>query len=175
MGASHPDTLIFKKGCAELLLAQGKQAEAEPLLREVLQGLKAKLPADSSDVLQTKYDLAVLYQSTGKPDAAAALCRECLPGYEKRTDDWRRFDLKAMLGGCLLAEKKYAEAEPLLREGCAGLRQRGDRLPVYAKARLAESQGRLVQLYEATGKKDEAAKWRQELAAVRGGGKPAKP
>ena len=35
------------------------------------------------------------------------------------------------------------------------------------KVRLAESLQRLVQLYEATGNKEEAAKWRKELEAVK--------
>jgi hypothetical protein len=37
-----------------------------------------------------------------------------------------------------------------------------------AKPRLTEAVERLVQLYEATDRKDEAAKWRQELDGRRG-------
>jgi hypothetical protein len=40
------------------------------------------------------------------------------------------------------------------------------------KDRLPEAVERLVQLYEATGKKDEAAKWHTELLSLE---QPAKP
>ena len=38
-----------------------------------------------------------------------------------------------------------------------------------------EAVGQLVQLYEATGKKDEAAKWRKELEAARAAQKKPEP
>ena len=39
------------------------------------------------------------------------------------------------------------------------------KIPPQGKVRLTEAVERLVRLYEATGKKDEAAKWRKELEA----------
>jgi hypothetical protein len=43
----------------------------------------------------------------------------------------------------------------------------GQALFSYHKIRLPEAIERLVQLYEATGKKDEAAEWRRELDATK--------
>jgi hypothetical protein len=44
------------------------------------------------------------------------------------------------------------------------------------RERLTEALGRLVQLYDAWGKKDEAAKWRKELEEAKPPAKPpAKP
>ena len=69
-----------------------------------------------------------------------------------------------MLGGALLGQKKYADAEPLLLAGYEGMKQREKTIPPQDKdLRLREALERLVQLYEATDKKDEAAKWRKEL------------
>jgi hypothetical protein len=65
----------------------------------------------------------------------------------------------------LLAQKKYEEAEPLLLQGYEGMKQR--QLPASARPRLAEALERLVQLYEATNRNEEAAHWRRELEAVR--------
>ena len=42
-------------------------------------------------------------------------------------------------------------------------------IPTQGKVRLTDALERLVQLYEATGKKDEAAKWRKELDWREGG------
>jgi hypothetical protein len=40
-------------------------------------------------------------------------------------------------------------------------------MPEQGKIRLPEAVGRLVHLYEATDKKDEAANWSKELAATK--------
>jgi outer membrane protein assembly factor BamD (BamD/ComL family) len=72
-----------------------------------------------------------------------------------------------MLGGALLGQKKYADAEPLLLAGYEGMKKREAKIPPQGKGRVTEAVERLVQLYEATGKKDEAAKWRKELEAAK--------
>ena len=69
-----------------------------------------------------------------------------------------------MLGGSLLGQKKYDEAEPQLLAGYEGLKQREKTIPDQGKARLPEALERLARLDEATGKQDEAAKWRAERA-----------
>ena len=75
-----------------------------------------------------------------------------------------------MLGGALLGQKKLAEAEPLLLDGYAGMKQREGTIPPQAGARIPEAIKRLVQLYEAKGNEPEAAAWRAKLEAA-----PAKP
>jgi len=47
-------------------------------------------------------------------------------------------------------------------KGYEGMKQRAKTIPPPAKVRLPEAAGRLVQLYEATDKKDQAARWRME-------------
>jgi tetratricopeptide (TPR) repeat protein len=96
--------------------------------------------------------------------------KECLALREKTQPDvWSTFNTKSMLGGALLGQKKYAAAEPLLLAGCEGMKKRADKIPRQAKdLRLREAVKRLVQLYEAMEKKDEAAKWRKELEGRKG-------
>jgi hypothetical protein len=76
-----------------------------------------------------------------------------------------------MLGGALLGQKKYAEAEPLLLAGYQGMKQREKTIPPPGRPRLVEAALRLEQLYEALGKKDEAARWKKERETLQ---KPAK-
>jgi len=45
------------------------------------------------------------------------------------------------------------------------MKKREKSIPPVGKVRVVEAAERLVQLYEATGQKGEAAKWRRELAA----------
>ena len=51
----------------------------------------------------------------------------------------------------------------LLLAGYEGMKQRKAKIPNEGKLRLTEALDRLVQLYDALGKKDESAKWRKEL------------
>ena len=66
-----------------------------------------------------------------------------------------------------MGQKKYADAEPLLLAGYEGMKQREKAIPPQGKIRIPEAIERLVQLYEATDKKDDAARWRKELEAIR--------
>ena len=92
---------------------------------------------------------------------------------KKAPDEWSTFNTKSTVGGALLAQKKYAAAEPLLLAGYEGMKQREAKIPAQGRARLTEVLERLVQLYEAMGKKDEAAKWRKELDAIKAAVKKA--
>ena len=65
---------------------------------------------------------------------------------------------RACSGDSLLGQKKYAEAEPLLLSGYEGMKAREARLPASRKFHLAEACERIVRLYEAWGKTDEAGR-----------------
>ncbi len=86
----------------------------------------------------------------------------------KHPEGWRRFDAVSALGGALLGQMKYAEAEPLLREGYSGLKKYEARIPAsFRQARLTAALARLIQLCDETNQPDEAAKWRRALEATR--------
>jgi hypothetical protein len=100
----------------------------------------------------------------GKFTEAEQLARRCFAIREREErEQWVTFDSRSLLGASLLGQKKYAEAEPLLLSGYAGLKQREAELPASAKARLNETGELLVQLYETWGKPDQAANWRARL------------
>ena len=75
-----------------------------------------------------------------------------------------RYDRESRLGGALAAQKKFAEAEPLALAGYKGLKSIADKLAQPGGRQLIlEALTRIVHLYNAWGKVDEAAKWRWEL------------
>ncbi|HTU22616.1 MAG TPA: tetratricopeptide repeat protein [Gemmataceae bacterium] len=85
----------------------------------------------------------------------------------KQPDDWATFDTMSLLGEALVDQKKYAKAEPMLVSGYEGMKQRESKIPLGVKqARLTKALQRLVHLYVALGKQDQAAKWRKELQSV---------
>ena len=67
----------------------------------------------------------------------------------------------------LLGLKKHTEAETLLLAGYKGMKKQEAQMPPQSKIRISESLQRLVQLYEAMGKKHEATKWRNELEGLK--------
>jgi hypothetical protein len=98
---------------------------------------------------------------------AEPLLRECLAIREKKQPDvWATFNTQSMLGGVLLGQKQYANAEPLLLAGYAGMRKREGTIPPQGRPRLVEAAERLVRLYEALGRKADVARWAKELAIM---------
>src|SRR5262249_25650394 len=81
-------------------------------------------------------------------------------------DSWLTFNAQSMLGGALLGQKKYAEAEPPLLKGYEGMKTREKTIPQQggAELRIPEALDRLIELYTAINKPDEARKWQAERA-----------
>lgn len=165
--------------CATATEAAGKADVAQARRLETINFLRARLPADDPVLCRALAELTFSLLGNGKFSDAEPTARECLAIYEKSLpDDWRTFDAKSMLGASLLGQKKYAEAEPLLLSGYDGLKQREDKIapdsfllrnwrsPADNKPRLKEALRRRVQLYEATGRPDQAAQCKKTLEAT---------
>jgi tetratricopeptide (TPR) repeat protein len=154
-------------------LDRGDYARAEPLLREALAGKRRTAGADAPVVARLLSWLGVIALKQQKYAEAEVALRECLAIRDaKLPDDWSRFNAQSLLGAALLGQGKYAEAEPLLLSGYAGLKQRAATISAEFKDRVPEALERLVQLCEATGKPEEAAKWKKELEAAKAVAKP---
>jgi hypothetical protein len=129
---------------------------------------------DHSDTLQTMNNLVGAYLDANRWAEAERTARECLGLREKKQPDaWTTYDTKSVLGAALLGQNNYAGAEPLLLAGYQALKQREAKIPAPSQFRLVQALERLVQLYEATGKKDEAKVWEQKLAEAKAPAKPA--
>jgi hypothetical protein len=141
----------------------GEKVKLGNLLREQLSEVRTTRPRDSPQFARRLAQISLILLEQKQWAEAEPLLRECLAIREKtQPDDWLIFNTKSMLGGALLGQKKYSAAEPLLRAGYEGLKKQQAKLPPPGQVRLPEAAERLVQLYEATGKKDEAARWRTE-------------
>jgi hypothetical protein len=71
-----------------------------------------------------------------------------------------------MLGGTLMGQRKYGEAEPLLLSGYNGLIERESRIPFSLKPALEQAGERVVQLYREWGMPEKAAAWREKIRAT---------
>jgi serine/threonine protein kinase len=167
LGPDHPVTLNTANNLANAYQATGRLTEAVPLSEDTLALCSAKLGAQHPTTLRALNNLAAWSRALlvqGKFTDAEPLARECLTIYETNLpDDWRTFSDRSFLGGSLLGQEKYAEAEPLLLSGYEGMKQREGKIPADKKPWLKEALQRLVQLYEATGRPDQAAEWKKTL------------
>jgi len=147
-------------------LRAGKVEQAAALAKELLAEARTRLPKEGPELaVQLAEAVRLLLAAKAFADAEP-LVRECLAIREKtQPDTFTTFNAKSMLGGALLGQKRYAEAEPLLLAGYEGMKQRVANMPPTAKLRLNEALERLIQVYEVLDKKDEAEKWRKELKA----------
>jgi serine/threonine protein kinase/tetratricopeptide (TPR) repeat protein len=160
---------------AETYSRAARHAEVEPLLCELVAIARQSAGADSPTYAEHLAPLGQNLLAQHKHFQAEAVLRECLAIRQKKLpDDWVTFNTRSMLGAALLGQKRYTEAEPLLLQGYGGLKQRQRRIPKEGQVHLGDSLKRLVQLYDAWGKKDEAARWRKELEALKAP-KPAQP
>jgi eukaryotic-like serine/threonine-protein kinase len=103
---------------------------------------------------------------------AEPVMRESLAILQKNFPGWESFRAQSLLGDALLGQQKYAEAEPHLVHACLEMKKLvTDSGHTYHSSldrrNLIEALERLVQLYDATNRPDEAAQWRKELEAKR--------
>jgi hypothetical protein len=141
--------------------------QAEVWRRKWLAAVEKQAGADSVVYANELAALGTNLLLQQKLSDAEAVLRPCLAIREKKQPDaWTTFNSRSALGGALLGQKKYADAEPLLLAGYTGLKARAAKIPPYARDRLREALERLIHLYEATVRKDEAARWRKELEAI---------
>jgi serine/threonine protein kinase len=171
-GPDHPDTQLVTQHLGAAYFKASRLAEAEGTYRDLLEVTRRTATADGADLAARLVGLGEVLLGAKQFEKAEGALREGLGILEKATPDaWTTLHARSLLGGSLLGQKKYAEAEPLLQAGYEGLRQRKDQIPPQDKVSLTETLERLVQLYEATGRKDQAAVWQKELEAL----PPSKP
>jgi eukaryotic-like serine/threonine-protein kinase len=99
-------------------------------------------------------------------DQGAPILRECLSILQnKQPLTWKTFHVRSLLGGVLLGQKLYAEAQPLVVEGYEGLKSRQAEIPrLFARHFVSEAGQRILALYDAWGPPEEAARWRVKLS-----------
>ena len=152
----------------DLIGAYEKAGEKDKLvdfLRRWVDEARETLPIDSRELAGRLARAGGTLLGQQKWTEAEPYLRETSAILEKiQPDAWTAFNMKSMLGGALLGQKKYADAEPLLMKGYEGMKARETTIPPPAAALLPEALDRLIELYTATGRLDEAEKWRAERA-----------
>jgi tRNA A-37 threonylcarbamoyl transferase component Bud32 len=172
LGVANPLTMRFAENYLAALEAKQQYTKAITERQNELIVQRKVFGSDDPRLAAALVQLGSTHLAANQPADAERAFREGLAIRSKKEPDaWTTFNTKSLLGAALLGEKKYAEAEPLLLDGYEGMKKRQAKIPPQSKIRLTEALEGLVKFYEATGKKDEAAKWRRELDAAKAANK----
>ena len=163
IGLNHPDTLITQGNLARAYLLANRPEDAARAFPAFLAWQRTLLGPESSRFAMMLNTLGRDLIKAGQFSSAETKLRECLAIREKTAPGaWTTFNTKSILGESLLGQKKYAEAEPLLRMGYEGIKAKAPQ----ANVRLGEALDRLIALAEATQKPDDAKMWKDERAKL---------
>ncbi len=159
-GPTHPTAVLCLRQLQFLLEMRDDWAGAEPLGREAVEVQRMLVGVNHPQYASALIRLGNNLVSQKKYDEATTVIRKGLVIREKALpDSWLTFNTQSILGGVLLRQKKYAEAEPLLVKGYEGTKAREKTIPRGGETRIPEALDRLIELYTATEKPDEVQKY----------------
>jgi tetratricopeptide (TPR) repeat protein/tRNA A-37 threonylcarbamoyl transferase component Bud32 len=152
LGAEHPDSLACRHYLAVSYRRAGRRSEANAMDEATLKRLEVTVGPSHDLALETRSELALDDESMGRWSQAEARFREVLTRRRQIVDSSspKLGEDLARLGGALLGQSLYSEAEPLLREALAIWRQArpGEWYTYYVASRLGralQGQGRYAE------------------------------
>jgi tetratricopeptide (TPR) repeat protein len=161
LGPDHKDTLMAQQGLAHNLAVQQRYAEAAALAKPAAQGL-SRLIGDASSWTQVAwgvYGLAACRSGQGEEGLAVLRRVAMLRRQHYKDSDWHIPSTNVQIGTCLVAMKRYTEAEPLLLDAIAALEKSKEKWT----GRTEAAYEALRDLCAATGRTAEAAQWQSKI------------
>jgi serine/threonine-protein kinase len=158
LGAEHEVTLSSELMIALALYHGGRLAESRDAYAAVLPRVRESLGEHASLYLVGMSNYAGLYYRLGDNEGAESMFRESLAVHRRvyGDDNFGVYYNRMELGTTLLRLGKYAEAEAELLGALQGFQRTFSSRPDHQRIRSAHD--RLIQLYGAWGKPDEARK-----------------
>ena len=159
LGDAHPDTAMSFFRLSDLLYKKGDYPGAELAAKESVQVFTRALavPKDSIYFANPLMELGLILNKSGRFQEAESYLRQALEIRTRLLPKGNQLIAASQgaLGECLTTEKRFADAEPLLLESYTTLKGvQGDHSPP-----TLEAARRLVTLYQAWGKPQEAARY----------------
>jgi serine/threonine protein kinase/tetratricopeptide (TPR) repeat protein len=170
-GGRHPSLVWIGNALLQTYARAGMLDKAADLTQKRVTAARQQNPPGSPQLTGVLSNIGSALLRGGAFALAEPILRESLEiGDKIQPEQWTTHNNRSTLGGVLLGQKRFAEAEPLLVQGYEGLkkalapgapRDTDPTIPATRQQRLAEALDRLIELYEAWGKPDEAARWRK--------------
>ena len=127
-GARHVNTLYVDCRLGQTYVEEGKAAQGIPLLEKTVDAFRAVEGPGASDTAWAEVALGWAYDSQGDLAHAEQIWQLALQGY-RRLGGYQQINaanVSELLGQNLIKQRKYAQAEVLLRQALA-IREKGDR------------------------------------------------
>jgi tetratricopeptide (TPR) repeat protein len=158
-GERDPNLAYSYFDLARLLRKTGDDVEAETQCRKAL-AIERTHPSPLPIALKLNL-LATILIDKGEPAEAEPLLRESIKLRRSvmPEDHWTIADDRAALGRALALQGRYADAEPLWLDAFQALKDKFGRQHRRTQAVVRY----LVDMYEAEGRDDDAATWRQRV------------
>lgn len=161
LGNGHRNVGTTLNNLAGMMEKLERYDEAEVLSREAVEVYRTALGKDHAWVGIGLHNLALLLEKRGDYEAAAPVVEECAriqrsfrpPGH------WILANIDGLEGACLVAQGKYEEAEPRLLTSIEVLSAEFPDRHWIMQAAIH----RLIRLYTAWGKEEDATPWQQRL------------
>ena len=162
-GEDSPDTAMAKRNLAGTLVELGQLGEAEQLAREALAHFRRVHGDRYLNTAGVMRVLGLVLVKKGQAEQAESILRDCVDALRSlslpEADAWRLARAESTLGECLTALQRFDEAEPVLVGAYeALLGAKGE-----AFAATVTALQRVITLYDAWGKPEQAAEWRAKL------------
>ena len=156
-GEDHPNVAFGLTSLATAHYYEGRYDFAEQEAQKAL-AIAEKSSKASHAYARASEMLGRILSTTGRAREGEPLLREALAVLEPRVPRQSNpiATVLGNLGDCLAAQARYAEAEPLLNESYTILKA----VHIHESPVLDEARQRLVSLYEAWGRPQEAARYR---------------
>jgi serine/threonine protein kinase/tetratricopeptide (TPR) repeat protein len=143
LGENHPHTLVSMSHLAGAYGDAGQLDRAIPLLEQALTAHRSKFGDEYFGTLFVQASLASCYMKSQRYHDSELLLREVVTaaGRSKPRHDRFYSDTLGLLGGCLMHERKFDEAVPILRESLTIKEQTQPDgwTPAYARSLLGEA------------------------------------
>ena len=158
LGNDHPEVSTNLNNLALLLRDKGDYDQAIALFREVMELDRKNLGEEHPYVATRMINLAAALGRKGDAQSAEDLFRQAIEIQRKSFPErsWQISTTRLLLGACLQEQKRYGEAEPLMLEAFPVIKDTFG----LGHPRTQAAVKRLVSLYEAWGKPDQAAQYK---------------
>jgi serine/threonine protein kinase len=175
-GAEHPETLYPAGDLAFAYLRAGQPDKALSQMAAFVAAMRNVRGERSEPFATVLVAVSSALLQNRQPAAAEAYMRECLSIREElaaatatapavRATELHLYEAQCLLGECLEAQQRHADAEGLLVSGLAGF-DRQAQAPAKFKERRQRAREALIRLYTATGRPEQAEILRNEPSAA---------